>query len=121
LFSNNSLPAQVELCYTIREEYRGNVSMKAKTAAEATLLEHIPNVGKAVANDLRSIGINHPQQLVGKNGITLYHQLNRITGLQHDPCMADTLMAVVDFMNGGKAKPWWKFTAMRKELLNRPR
>jgi hypothetical protein len=31
--------------------------------------------------------------------------------------MADTLMAAVAFMNGGKATPWWKFTAKRKILL----
>jgi DNA transformation protein len=31
--------------------------------------------------------------------------------------MADALMAAVDFMNGGKAKPWWEFTAKRKTLL----
>lgn len=91
---------------------------KAKIAAEATQLEQIPNVGKAVAQDLRDIGITQPQQLVGKDGIKLYHQLNRVTGVRHDPCMADTLMASVDFMNGGIAKPWWKFTSLRKKLLS---
>ncbi|HPI40237.1 MAG TPA: helix-hairpin-helix domain-containing protein [Pseudobdellovibrionaceae bacterium] len=91
--------------------------MKAKQSSEAAALEQIPNVGKAVARDLRSIGINRPDQLKGKNGLNLYHKLNKTTGVRHDPCMADTLMAAVDFMNGGKSKPWWEFTAKRKTLL----
>lgn len=91
--------------------------MKAKTASEALTLEQIPNVGKAVAQDLRKLGIHRPEQLKGKDGIKLYHKLNELTGVRHDPCMADTLMAAVDFMNGGKPKPWWEFTAKRKSLL----
>lgn len=91
--------------------------MKAKRAAEAATLLQIPNVGKAVAEDLRNIGITRPAQLKGKDGIALYHKLNKVTGVRHDPCMADTLMAAVDFMDGGKAKPWWSFTKKRKSLL----
>ncbi len=91
--------------------------MKAKRAAEARVLEQIPNVGKAVAEDLRRIGILKPEQLKGKDGIALYRKLNRVTGVRHDPCMADTLMAIVDFMNGGKSKPWWEFTEKRKSIL----
>lgn len=90
---------------------------KARNHTEATQLEHIPNVGKAVAEDLREIGITNPSQLCGQDGLKLYAKLNKITGVRHDPCMADTLMAAVDFMNGGKAKPWWHFTAERKKLL----
>ncbi len=90
---------------------------KAKTASEAFELEQIPNVGKAVAEDLRILGITRPAQLTGKDGLVLYHQLNKKTGVRHDPCMADTLMAAVDFMNGGKPRPWWEFTAKRKAAL----
>jgi hypothetical protein len=90
---------------------------KAKQASEVATLEQIPNVGKAVAQDLRNIGIVRPDQLRGKDGLKLYRKLNKVTGVRHDPCMADTLMAIVDFMNGGKPKPWWKFTAARKKLL----
>lgn len=90
---------------------------KAKKASEAECLEQIPNIGKAIAEDLRGIGIQMPEQLRGKDGLKLYHQLNRKTGVRHDPCVADTFMAAVDFMNGGKAKPWWSFTKKRKELL----
>ncbi len=90
---------------------------KAKKSTEALKLEDIPNVGKAVAEDLRAIGIQRPDQLKGKDGLKLYYKLNKVTGVRHDPCMADTFMAAVDFMNGGKARPWWDFTAERKKLM----
>ena len=91
--------------------------MKAKMASEAQTLEQIPNVGIAVAKDLRKLGILRPEQLIGKDALKLYHKLNQLTGVRHDPCLADTFMAVVDFMNGGKVKPWWEFTVLRKTLL----
>src|SRR5579859_1249743 len=95
------------------------MAQKAKHAKEAETLEQIPNIGSSVANDLRLIGITEPAQLKGKDGIALYEKLNRATGMRHDPCVADTFLAAVDFMNGGKALPWWKFTARRKTLLDR--
>jgi hypothetical protein len=91
--------------------------MKAKKAAEANILEQIPNIGKAIAEDLRGIGITRPKQLKGKDGLKLYDKLNKVTGIRHDPCVADTFMAAVDFMNGGKSQPWWKFTFKRKRVF----
>lgn len=91
--------------------------MKAKKAVDAHKLEDIPNIGKAVVEDLKLLGITKPKQLIGKNGLKLYARLNKITGVRHDPCMADTFMAAVDFMNGGRPRPWWDFTDERKKLL----
>ena len=91
--------------------------MKAKNSDEAKKLEDIPNIGKAVAEDLRLMGITKPSQLKGKDGLKLYAKLNKLTGVRHDPCMADTFMAAVEFMNGGKPKMWWEFTAQRKKIL----
>ncbi len=87
---------------------------KSTLAAE---LEQIPNIGKACAKDLRLIGIKKPDQLKGKDGMKLYDKLCRVTGVRHDLCMADTLLAAVDFMNGGAAKPWWAFTSHRKKIF----
>lgn len=84
---------------------------KAKHASEVSRLEHIPNIGISIAKDLRNIGITKPAQLKGKDGIKLYHKLEKTMGVRHDPCVADTMMAAVDFMEGGKAQPWWNFTA----------
>lgn len=77
-------------------------------------LEDLPNIGKACAGDLRRIGIDRPQQLIGRDPFELYDQLCRTTGIRQDPCMIDVLMSVVAFMNGGDPLPWWSFTEARK-------
>lgn len=82
-------------------------------------LEDLPNIGEAMARDLRTIGIKHPQDLVGTNGYDLFETLCKITGKKHDPCVIDVFLSAVDFMNGGKAKPWWKYTPLRKQHLGK--
>ena len=85
--------------------------------AKVRLLTDLPNIGKACAEDLRLLGITTPAQLKGKDGFKLYDKLCAVTGHRHDPCMIDAFLSVTDFMNGGKAKPWWEFTAERKRTL----
>lgn len=51
--------------------------IKAKHHSQATQLDHIPNIGKAIAEDLRGIGIVRPDQLKGKDGIKLYDNARR--------------------------------------------
>jgi hypothetical protein len=89
-------------------------SPKAANAAECLRLEQLPNVGPAIAADLRLIGIEHPADLRGKDAWNLYRALCEKTGVRHDPCVLDTLMAATDFMRGAPAAPWWKYTAERK-------
>jgi hypothetical protein len=86
---------------------------KPDRAGVATL-EDLPNVGKAIAGDLRAIGIRKPAQLKGRDPYALYASLNRVTGMRHDPCVLDTFIAVVRYVDGGPAKPWWAFTGERK-------
>ena len=93
--------------------------MKATTKNEAIRLEDIPNIGTSIAKDLRGIGVITPEQLKDKDGVELYLKLNAVTGVRHDPCVADVFLAAVDFMNGGAAKPWWSYTAQRKKLLKK--
>ncbi|MCJ0763398.1 helix-hairpin-helix domain-containing protein [Variovorax terrae] len=90
--------------------------MKAATAQQAQALEDIPNIGRAIASDLRLIGIHQPQQLQGRDALALYRSLNRATHQRQDPCVLDTFMAAVDFMNGAAPAPWWHYTAQRKSL-----
>jgi Pathogenicity locus len=92
--------------------------MKTKKASAASQLEDIPNIGPALAKRLRAVGIHRPDQLKGKDGIKLYQKLNKVSGIRHDPCVADTFMAAVDFMKTGKGKPWWEFTPKRKKLFS---
>ena len=89
-------------------------SPKASRAEDCQVLEDLPNVGPALAGDLRLIGIAHPRQLRGKDAFVLYQTLCAVTGQRHDPCVLDTFMAATDFMGGARAAPWWHYTPQRK-------
>ena len=87
----------------------------AKVRREAVReLTDLPNVGKATTADLHRLGIHQPQDLVGCDVYALYHELCRLDGVRHDPCVLDVLLSLVDFIQGGAAQPWWAFTAERK-------
>jgi hypothetical protein len=90
---------------------------KAANAAACETLEQLPNIGPALAADLRLIGITHPHELRGKDAFALYQQLCTATGQRHDPCVLDTFMAATDFMRGAAPAPWWHYTAQRKALF----
>lgn len=90
--------------------------MKNPDQTSSTRLEDLPNIGPAMAADLRLVGISRPQQLIGQDPLLLYQALERQTGQHQDPCVLDTFMAVIAFMEGGPAQPWWAFTAQRKRL-----
>ena len=90
---------------------------KADSAASCAALEQLPNIGPALAADLRLIGIGHPQDLRGKDAFVLYQRLCAATGRRHDPCVLDTFMAATDFMRGAPAAPWWFYTPQRKVLF----
>jgi hypothetical protein len=84
---------------------------------EFTELEQLPNIGPAVATDLRLLGLALPQDLIGRDPYAMFDELCRVTGQRHDPCLLDTFIAVVRFMGGEPAKPWWTYTAERKRVL----
>lgn len=81
-------------------------------------LEDIPNVGKAIAADLRYLGLGAPSDLVGKDPYELYDTLCAQTGVRHDPCLLDTFIAAVRYVEGGPKLPWWAFTAERKRRMS---
>ncbi len=87
---------------------------KAASAADCETLEQLPNVGPALAADLRLIGILHPHELRGQDPYALYRRLCQATGVRQDPCVLDTFMAATDFVAGAPAAPWWAYTARRK-------
>ena len=78
-------------------------------------LEDLPNVGKAIAADLRAIGIQLPDQLRGRDPVVMYEKLNLEKGRRQDPCVLDVFMSVVSFIEGGPSLPWWAFTEERKK------
>lgn len=80
-------------------------------------LEDLPNVGPSVAGDLRRLGVTSPADLPGRDPYALYDELCRVTGRRHDPCVLDTFIAAVRYMEGGPKRPWWAFTAERKRAM----
>jgi Pathogenicity locus len=89
---------------------------KVSTPEDCAVLEDLPNIGPALAADLRLIGVRTPRELKGCDAFVLYQKLNAATGTRNDPCVLDTFMAALDFMNGAAAAPWWAYTAQRKAL-----
>lgn len=89
----------------------------AQGKREVAHLEGIPNIGPSIAADLRQLGITTPAALPGRDPYAMYDDLCRITGQRHDPCLLDTFIAAVRYMEGAPKKPWWKYTAERKREL----
>lgn len=77
-------------------------------------LTDLPNIGPAMARDLRLLGFEHPGQLAGQDPQALYDRLCELSGVRQDPCVLDVLVSVTRFMDGEEAKPWWHFTPERK-------
>jgi Pathogenicity locus len=93
--------------------------MKNPDRKTVSRLQALPNIGKAMAADLRLLGIDHPQKLIGKNPFDLYDALCSTTGKRQDPCVIDVFMSAVHFMEGGDPLPWWSFTDKRKKRISR--
>lgn len=80
-------------------------------------LQTIPNIGPAMATVLLRLGVSTEADLVDRDPLEMYDTLCKQTGHRYDPCVIDTFMAAVDFANGAAARPWWKYTPKRKEML----
>jgi hypothetical protein len=98
----------------IKSRLKGSPIMKNPDRTTVSMLEDLPNIGKAMADDLRLIGIDHPRKLIGKDPFKMYDKLCLATGTKQDPCVIDVFMSVVHFMETGKPYPWWSFTDRRK-------
>ena len=88
--------------------------MKATRASQVQKFTDIPNIGPRMAKDFNALGLKTPEALRGKDAHALYQRMCRITGTRQDPCVLDTYIAAIAFMEGSAAKPWWAFTAERK-------
>ncbi len=84
---------------------------------EITELEQIPNIGPSIAADLRRIGVRQPSDLQGQDPFAMYDLLCRVDARPHDLCVLDVFMAAVDFMQGRRTQPWWKYTPGRKREM----
>jgi hypothetical protein len=80
-------------------------------------LTDLPNVGKATAADLRLLGYDRPEQLVGACPLDLYQRLCQASGQRLDPCVLDVFLSITRFLQGEPARPWWEYTTLRKTML----
>ena len=80
----------------------------------ASDLTTIPNIGPAVARTLERVGIARPEDLRGRDGEQLFAELCAHEGHGHDPCLLDTFVAAVAYVNDGDDRPWWEFSRERK-------
>lgn len=87
--------------------------------AKVRILTDLPNVGPSVAGDLKALGIQAPEQLLGQDPVALYDRLCALTGVRQDPCVLDVFLSVVRFMDGEDPKPWWAYTDERKRMARR--
>ncbi len=79
--------------------------------------EQIPNVGPRIAADFRKLSLEHPHGLAGSDPYELYNRLNTLTGVRQDPCVLDTFIAAVRYMEGAPKRSWWYYTPERKREL----
>lgn len=80
-------------------------------------LGDLPNVGSAIAADLRLLGIIRPEDLAGQSPVELFHKLSSIKGKRLDPCLLDVLISITRFIEGEDPRPWWHYTAERKKMF----
>ncbi|MES2439891.1 MAG: helix-hairpin-helix domain-containing protein [Verrucomicrobiota bacterium] len=91
--------------------------MKIHPDAQVARLEDLPNVGKSIASDLRSLGIRTAEEFARFTPLEVYDRLNPVMGKRHDPCVLHTFLSVEHFLKSGERVPWWKFTAEGRRLL----
>ena len=63
-----------------------NISTK-----RSTRLDDLPNIGKSIAADLRSLGVVSAEQLAKMDSMETYQTLASVMGRRHDPCVLYTL------------------------------
>jgi hypothetical protein len=90
-----------------------------KSRVKIEYLKEIPNVGPATIRYLSILGINTPFELIGQNPYTMYTDLCAIIGKKFDPCLADTFIAAVRYMEGATPRKWWFYTDERKKILSK--
>jgi hypothetical protein len=76
-------------------------------------LETIPGVGKAIAEDLRNIGIRKISDLKGKSPERLYAKSNKHEGVVQDRCLLYTFRGAVYYASHQRHDPkklkWWNW------------
>jgi hypothetical protein len=77
-------------------------------------LTQMPNIGPAVARKLERLDVTCQDDLRGRDAEQLFAELCALDGRDHDPCLLDTFVAAVAYVNDGDDRPWWEFGHERK-------
>ncbi|HSX06488.1 MAG TPA: helix-hairpin-helix domain-containing protein [Candidatus Saccharimonadia bacterium] len=76
-------------------------------------LEVIPGVGKSIAADLRSLGVNTVNDLKNKDPEILYEQLMKQVGSHVDRCVLYVFRCAIYYAQNDDPKPeklkWWNW------------
>lgn len=67
-----------------------------------------------MAAALNRVGIFTATRLRSQDPERLHDELARLDERYADPCVLDTLEAVIDHLNGSPAVPWWVYSRQRK-------
>lgn len=88
---------------------------RANEISALIAFQSIPSIGPKFARDLVSLGYLSIDDLLGKDGPTLFNELERKQGFWTDPCVEDQFWLAVHYAHHrGGNKNWWDFTAVRK-------
>jgi hypothetical protein len=88
---------------------------RANEVAALIAFQSIPSIGPKFARDLISLGYYSVNDLLDKDGPTLFNELERKQGFWTDPCVEDQFWLVVHYAHHrGSNKNWWDFTPERK-------
>jgi nucleotidyltransferase/DNA polymerase involved in DNA repair len=77
-------------------------------------LAALANIGPAMLQTLDLLGLSTIQQLAVQDADVLYHRLEELTGVRHDPCVWDTFRAAIHEAKTGEKTKWWDWTPERK-------
>jgi hypothetical protein len=84
-------------------------------------LEQIPGVGKTIAQNMRSIGINSVAQLKGRNPEKLYRKLCDLKASPVDKCTLYVLRCAVYYASRTSHNPellkWWNWKDKNRHSL----
>ena len=79
-------------------------------------LKDLKNVGKATLKDLILLEIHSVEELAKQDPTLLFHELERRTHSQQDPCVWDVFAAIIHEASTGIPTNWWDWTERRKAL-----
>ncbi len=75
----------------------------------------LKNVGPAISEDFKKLGIHTISELAHACPDELYVCLQNITNTSHDPCVWDVFASAIHEAHTGEKHNWWEWTKVRKK------